>query len=84
MDIARLKRLLVPLKEKYPHTDRPLSIERQFIVDVEALIQEVEPQMFVCPECGPRVMADEDGCCATCGRDCTIEPLTTTKEQDRG
>lgn len=24
---------------------------------------------FVCPECG-RCAADEDGCCATCGRDC--------------
>jgi len=29
------------------------------------------PKMhFVCPECGPHVPADEDGCCATCGADC--------------
>jgi hypothetical protein len=28
---------------------------------------------FVCPDCGPHVSADEDGCCATCGRDAKIE-----------
>lgn len=30
-------------------------------------------EWFVCPTCGPRVAADEDGCCATCGADCTVE-----------
>jgi len=30
--------------------------------------------MFVCPECGPRVAADEGGCCVTCGYDCRVEP----------
>ena len=29
---------------------------------------------FVCPECGKHAKADEDGCCATCGEDCTHEP----------
>ena len=29
-------------------------------------------EWFVCSECGPKVRADEDGCCATCGRDCAI------------
>jgi rubrerythrin len=24
---------------------------------------------WVCPECGPHVRVDEDGCCATCGAD---------------
>lgn len=33
-----------------------------------------QTEMFVCPECGPRVKADEDGCCAHCGLDCTVEP----------
>lgn len=28
---------------------------------------------FGCPECGPRVRSDEDGCCASCGTDCTID-----------
>lgn len=28
---------------------------------------------FVCPNCGPHVRADEDGCCGTCGRDTTEE-----------
>lgn len=26
-----------------------------------------------CPDCGPGIAVDEDGCCATCGRDCTWE-----------
>jgi len=25
---------------------------------------------WTCPDCGPHVKADEDGCCATCGMDC--------------
>ncbi len=29
-------------------------------------------EWFVCSNCGPKVRADEDGCCATCGRDCAI------------
>lgn len=28
--------------------------------------------MFVCPECGPRVRADEEACCCTCGADCAM------------
>lgn len=31
---------------------------------------------FVCPDCGPHVKADEDGCCAYCRLDCTGEPCT--------
>jgi hypothetical protein len=27
-----------------------------------------------CPECGDHVMVDEDGCCATCGRDAALAP----------
>jgi len=41
-----------------------------------------QTEMFVCPECGPRVKADEDGCCTGCGLDCTVEPyeaLDTSK-----
>lgn len=50
------------------------------------------PQRFVCPDCGYAVKADEDGCCATCGRDCAIvivvaepedmDPEPTYKESD--
>lgn len=29
-------------------------------------------QRFLCPDCGLGVKADEDGLCATCGRDCAI------------
>lgn len=31
-------------------------------------------ERFCCPDCGPGVAADEDGCCANCGADCVIEP----------
>lgn len=31
------------------------------------------PEHFRCPDCGPHVCADEDGCCKTCGADCAIE-----------
>ena len=33
---------------------------------------------FVCKDCGPHTKADEDGCCAYCGRDCTVEPCRPT------
>lgn len=38
---------------------------------------EEEPQTehFRCPDCGPRIKADEDGCCTMCGADCTIESM---------
>ena len=35
-------------------------------------IVESTPGSFTCPDCGPRVKADEDGCCASCGLDCEI------------
>lgn len=34
----------------------------------------VDHGSFVCPECGPCVAADEDGCCATCGVDIVSTP----------
>jgi hypothetical protein len=34
----------------------------------------MKAEHFRCPECGPHVRADEDGCCATCGADCVGEP----------
>lgn len=33
-----------------------------------------------CPECGIGVRADEDGCCAVCGRDCRVAPAQWTAE----
>lgn len=27
---------------------------------------------WTCPECGPHVMVDEEGCCATCGADAVL------------
>lgn len=40
-----------------------------------------------CPECGPGVAGDEDGCCANCGADLEIErrsPEPTTAGTQRG
>jgi len=31
-------------------------------------------ETVTCPECGPGIRIDEDGCCATCGVDATVEP----------
>src|SRR6187551_828939 len=28
---------------------------------------------MICPECGPHRAIDEDGCCVTCGADCTAK-----------
>ena len=34
-------------------------------------------ELFICPTCADGVYADEDGCCALCGADCTVEPWGT-------
>ena len=39
-----------------------------------SLLLMVLPECFVCPDCGPIVKADEDGCCAYCGADTTTAP----------
>lgn len=38
-----------------------------------------EPEQFNCPTCGPRVAADEDGCCVTCGADCVVSPADASE-----
>lgn len=55
-----------------------------------------EPSRFDCPQCGPGVSADEDGCCASCGADCAVQvdgepckfcgcrPTADTGRLDRG
>ncbi len=37
-----------------------------------AVLERVLPKVAVCPECGPIVTFDEDGCCTTCGSDIAI------------
>jgi len=37
---------------------------------------------FVCPECGPRVGADEDDCCRMCGADTTKAPTEERQTTD--
>jgi hypothetical protein len=34
----------------------------------------LQPEHFRCQNCGPHVRADEEGICASCGADTTIEP----------
>ena len=31
---------------------------------------------FRCPDCGPRIAVDEDGCCTMCGADAVAEAAT--------
>jgi len=43
-------------------------------------------ELWRCPDCGPGVAADEDGCCANCGADLEIErrhPPHATGEAER-
>jgi hypothetical protein len=35
---------------------------------------------FYCLTCGPRVKADEDGCCVHCGRDAEVRPAPPSRE----
>lgn len=37
---------------------------------------------FICPECGPHVSTDEDGCCVTCGADCDKNPDTASADYE--
>ena len=38
-----------------------------------------------CPECGPHVAVDEDGCCSTCGADCVgIESGAEHSDEESG
>lgn len=68
---------------------RPIQLfaaARGVIAEREALAAKMEelastpPGMFVCPGCGPRVKADEDGCCAVCGADCAMVAYRSKNE----
>jgi len=52
-----------------PHLRR--EIER-----LRSLLCAVLPECASCPDCGPIVPTDEDGCCARCGADCELIPMT--------
>src|SRR5512146_2771943 len=43
------------------------SAERRSSVANKAAEKEVTDLWSFCPECGPNVKVDEDGCCASCG-----------------
>jgi hypothetical protein len=44
----------------------------------------IQRQHFRCPECRScHVLADEDGCCATCGADCIVENCYCSKRDRR-
>ena len=59
-------------------------LKRSDVMDLLRSLSDVErPQEqtarryhFVCPECGPNVAVDEDGCCRMCGGD--AHPVTDT------
>ena len=47
-----------------------VSRERKKVKGLQAKLDRVAP--CVCPECGPNVAVDEDGCCVTCGADAAV------------
>lgn len=38
---------------------------------------------FECPDCGPHVAADENGCCSTCGRDTIVAKCDCLSGRDK-
>ena len=61
----------------YHDTER---CRRMLVARVASLDAELRRQKFVCPDCGYGVKADEDGCCATCGRDCAVVAVLVEPE----
>ena len=60
---------------------RKLAVAEEALGELQRLRQllaTVLPEHFVCPDCGPFVAADDDGCCIHCGADC--EPGDTRKD----
>ncbi len=53
----------------------PLATLVRWADAAEALAAKLDQAApWVCPDCGPNVCIDEDGCCATCGADATYVP----------
>jgi rRNA maturation endonuclease Nob1 len=53
------------------------------VAAVERRQSRLQTHVFVCPECGPGVKADEDHCCATCGADCKVRRQSRLKRGGR-
>jgi hypothetical protein len=43
-----------------------------------------EEECFSCEDCGDRVKADEDGCCASCGADCGTGTVRSGRLDEAG
>ena len=66
--------VIAAIEQRFKAAARPLSRKerRQLQADASVLIDEVRrlhKALPRCPECGPAVRMDEDGCCVTCGAD---------------
>ncbi len=59
--------------------DQTATAEAQVVRLRETLLR-VLPECFVCPTCGPLVKADEDGLCASCGADTTLQDTAQALE----
>lgn len=51
---------------------RAMEAQDKRIAELEALVRRLGG--WICPECGPSALADEDGCCAGCGLVLEAEP----------
>jgi len=62
---------------------------RQYAEEIDRLTEALQtamalpPNRFDCPECGPAIAVDEDGCCRTCGADAKpiVAALRTAGEE---
>ncbi len=78
-----LKYALVATKEENDQIRPQLKAAQEEIRRLQGFGQE-EWRGTLCPECGPSVRVDEDGCCSTCGIDAMglgVETAWLWKEQ---
>src|SRR6188768_993434 len=52
----------------------PHNREADAIAAMRKVLEEAERVRTLCPECGPNVKIDEDGCCTACGCDVAEVP----------
>lgn len=66
--LAALEKQADDYKARYEYQAEERRRVREERDALRKLILLVLPECAVCPECGPFVRIDEDGCCTMCGR----------------
>ena len=47
-----------------------IAVRSEERLECAALIRNFHENHYRCPDCGPHMIGDEDGCCSSCGADC--------------